>query len=112
MANIHVLMSLAYVLYCSDLCSCSPLLLAPPIVAATQTRTRERVHTLAIVRAQKRSGGGAMGRRGVVAFLDEGDHTGERAPMVELGARAVAAVVVGRLVRREVLTDMPVLPPL
>ena len=53
-----------------------------------------------------------MGRRGVVAFLDEGDHTGERAPMVELGARAVAAVVVGRLVRREVLTDMPVLPPL
>ena len=48
----------------------------------------------------------------VVAFLDEGDHAGERAPMVEFGARAVAAVVVGRLVRREVLTDMPVLPPL
>ena len=53
-----------------------------------------------------------MGRRGIVAFLDEGDHTGERAPVVELGARAVAAVVVGRLVRREILADVPVLPPL
>jgi len=53
-----------------------------------------------------------MGRRGIVAFLDEGDHTGERAPVVELGARAVTAVVVGRLVQREILADVPVLPPL
>ena len=56
--------------------------------------------------------GPVTGARSPVALLDEFDQTGQCAPVVELGARAVAAARVRRLVRVVVLADVAVLVPL
>mmetsp|Transcript_120916 Transcript_120916/g.376564 ORF Transcript_120916/g.376564 Transcript_120916/m.376564 type:complete len:295 (+) Transcript_120916:81-965(+) len=48
----------------------------------------------------------------IKAFLQQRNQTVQGTPVVELRPRAIPLVVVGCLVRREVLADVPVAPPL
>lgn len=48
----------------------------------------------------------------VKTLFDERDHASQCAPVVELGARAVPAVVIRRFVRGVILADVPMATPL
>ena len=72
------------------------------------TRTgKERPSSYGVTRARPAKRVDHSGASSVEAIFNQRDHPRECAPVIELGPRAVPRVIVGRLVRRKVLTDVP-----